>query len=274
MSIDDLPDGVIAAILEKVAASARLPADFLSATMTSKRFTETGRSRSVLKKVSARCFDFSAKKWSDGPKTFLQTCAEAGNLDASYILGMITFYCVKLRADGVAKISLAATGGHKDAIYAMAVIMFNGSGAGEESRDIHGATHLCAHAASLGHVIALRELGFCIHDGYGIERDTQEGRRLVALARAREMAEALDDHGSLLGQPTIANKFMVEWFRARDETQIESGNGDDVLHMCSNRLCGRQETRIREFRQCSLCAMVQYCSRACQARHWSQHAAT
>jgi TPR repeat protein len=187
-----------------------------------------------------------------------------------------------LRADGVAKISLAATGGHTDAIYAMAVIMFNGSGAGEESRDIHGATHLCAHAAALGHVIALRELGFCIHDGYGIERDTQEGRRLVALARAREMAEALDDHGSLLGptepgkggQPTIANKFMVEWFRAGDETQIESGNGDDVLHMCSNRLCGRQESRIREFRQCSLCAMVQYCSRACQARHWSQHAAT
>jgi hypothetical protein len=33
-SIDDLPDGVIASILEKVAASARLPADFLSATMT------------------------------------------------------------------------------------------------------------------------------------------------------------------------------------------------------------------------------------------------
>jgi hypothetical protein len=34
MSIDDLPDGVIAAILEKVAASARSPADFLSATLT------------------------------------------------------------------------------------------------------------------------------------------------------------------------------------------------------------------------------------------------
>jgi hypothetical protein len=34
MSIDDLPDGVIASILESVAASARVPADFLSATMT------------------------------------------------------------------------------------------------------------------------------------------------------------------------------------------------------------------------------------------------
>jgi hypothetical protein len=34
MSIDGLPDGVIASILESVAASARVPADFLSATMT------------------------------------------------------------------------------------------------------------------------------------------------------------------------------------------------------------------------------------------------
>jgi hypothetical protein len=105
-------------------------------------------------------------------------------------------------------------------------------------------------------VIALRELGFCMHDGYGIERDTTEGRRLVDLARAREMAEALDDNGSFLGpteqgkggQPTIANKFMVEWFKAGDATQIESGNDGDVLHMCSNPLCGRQETRAREFR--------------------------
>jgi hypothetical protein len=34
MSIDDLPDGVISSILESTAASARYPADFLSATMT------------------------------------------------------------------------------------------------------------------------------------------------------------------------------------------------------------------------------------------------
>jgi TPR repeat protein len=115
------------------------------------------------------------------------------------------FYCINLRADGIAKISLAAAGGHKDAIYAMAVIMFNGSGGGEESRDIYGATHLCAQAASLGHVIALRELGLCMNDGYGIQRSTIEGRRLVDLARAREMAEALDDNGSLLG-PTEHGK--------------------------------------------------------------------
>jgi hypothetical protein len=101
---------VIASILESVAASARVPADFLSATMTwvyhfsvlfinnpwlqsskrrSKRFTEIGRSGSVSKKVSARCFAVSAKKWSVGAKTFLQTCAEAGNLNAAYTLGMV-----------------------------------------------------------------------------------------------------------------------------------------------------------------------------------------
>lgn len=32
--------------------------------------------------------------------------------------------------------------------------------------------------------------------------------------------------------------------------------------------CGRPETRRHEFRRCSVCGAVNYCSRACQALDW------
>lgn len=234
----------------------------------------------VAKKARAGCLAVRAKNWSLGAKRFLQKFAEAGNVDAAYIFGMIMFYCIKSCEDGIAKISSAALEGHKEAINSLAVIVFNGSGEGEESRDIFGDTELCARAASLGHVIALRELGFCMHDGYGIQRSSIEGRNLVYLARAREMAEALDPSGSLLGptehgkggQPTLANRFMIEWFEGTPRIVLD--NNDDHVRMCSNPLCGRQETRIRKFRRCSVCARVNYCSRACQSRNWTHHKTT
>jgi TPR repeat protein len=114
-------------------------------------------------------------------------------------IAQILFYCLKLRDDGIAKITSAASKGHTDATYSLAVILFNGSGGAEESRDIPAAVALCQQAASNGHLIALRELGFCMHDGYDICQDMQEGHRLVDLAKSLEMAEALDRNGSLLG---------------------------------------------------------------------------
>jgi TPR repeat protein len=93
----------------------------------------------------------------------------------------------------------AAVGGLKEAIYSLAVIVFNGSGGTRESRDIGAAVALCARAAWLGHVGALRELGFCMHDGYGVDRSVADGRRLIVLAKAREMAEAATGSASLIG---------------------------------------------------------------------------
>jgi TPR repeat protein len=178
----------------------------------------------------------------------------------------------------------AAFGGLKEAIYSLAVIVFNGSGGTRESRDIGAAVALCARAASLGHVDALRELGFCIHDGYGVARSVPDGRRLIVLAKAREMAEAATGSASLSGftplrKQDVASRFMVEWAeRRRAENQegadrdapTEGGPSDVQLRMCANKLCGREETRWREFRRCSFCASVHYCSRACQARDWIQ----
>lgn len=38
--------------------------------------------------------------------------------------------------------------------------------------------------------------------------------------------------------------------------------------LCSHELCGRRESRAKEFRCCASCREAKYCSRACQARDW------
>lgn len=62
-----------------------------------------------------------------------------------------------------------------------------------------------------------------------------------------------------------ADKFLVEWFGLKGG---EAGNG---LRMCSHGSCGRPETRRNEYRRCSGCGKVNYCSRGCQAHDWRMH---
>lgn len=61
-------------------------------------------------------------------------------------------------------------------------------------------------------------------------------------------------------EPAPANRFLSEWFSDK-----ELGSG---LRLCSHTGCGRPETRQHEFRRCSVCGNVNYCSRACQALDW------
>lgn len=245
---EDLPDDLLLSILADVAASARSPADLAGATMTCKRFRELGQSKVVLAKVSPRCLAVRAKSWSDSAHRFLQRCADAGNLDACYLLGMIRFYCLGSRGSGAALMAAAAVGGHREALYSLAVIQFNGSGGSKDDRDLRAGAALCARAASLGHVDALRELGHCLQDGYGVRRDPAEGRRLLVAANARELSLALaaaaasaaypfaslpigavaggggvstspllSDFGWSLpeAEPHTANQFMSDWWAAR-----------------------------------------------------------
>lgn len=184
---------------------------------------------------------------------------------------------------------------HAPALYSLAVIQFNGSGS--TSRDLRAGVALCARASFLGHIDALRELGHCLHDGYGVRRDVDEGRKLLLQANVRELAfvmhavtqspsssssttslltwrdwrlrdckylaEAVGSLGGYDGgavQPV--DWFMREWF--------ESGCGGlgEGLRLCSHIGCGRVETRAHEFRRCSVCGKVNYCSRGCQAVDW------
>lgn len=193
----------------------------------------------------------------------------------------------------------AAIKSHAPALYSLAVMQFNGSGGSKNNKDLRAGVSLCARAAVLGHIDALRELGHCLQDGYGVAQNTADGRRLLIQANARELASSLrsmltwqpqhqNEHqwqqlpyascvtiGSM-GCPLLsdfgcnvparevhpANRFLREWF--------ESGIGvmGPNLRLCSHSGCGRPETRPHEFRRCSVCGKVNYCSRGCQAIDW------
>ena len=190
----------------------------------------------------------------------------------------------------------AAIKSHAAALYSLAVIQFNGSGGSKNDKDLRAGVALCARAAFLGHVNALRELGHCLQDGYGVRQNKTEGRKLLIQANARELEtslnssvkqEPLQQHNRRVnyqhytymtgaGCPLLSdfgcnvpapeshpvNVFLKEWF--------ESGVGElgQGLRLCSHKGCGRPETRAHEFRRCSVCGTVNYCSRGCQALDW------
>ena len=190
----------------------------------------------------------------------------------------------------------AAINSHSPALYSLAVIQFNGSGGSKNDKDLRAGVALCARAAFLGHIDALRELGHCLQDGYGVRQNIAEGRRFLVQANARELAAVLSlpsaaanspswltwnklshhrvassatcpllsDFGCNVPAPEAhpASRFLTEWFAE------QGGKPGPGLRMCSHTGCGRPETRRHEFRRCSVCGAVNYCSRACQALDW------
>ncbi|KAJ4960857.1 hypothetical protein NE237_020767 [Protea cynaroides] len=297
---DGLPDDLIVFILCKLSSTAACPSDFINVLITCKRLNDLGLHPLVLSKASPKSFAISANNWSESAHRFLKQCADAGNVQACYTLGMIRFYCLQSRGSGAALMAKAAINSHASALYSLAVIQFNGSGGTKNHKDLKAGVALCARAAFLGHIDALRELGHCLQDGYGIRQNIAEGRRFLVQANARELASVLclstsssapsrpwltwhaQDHhrhvmiGGSTGCPLLsdfgcnvpspeahpANRFLVEWFGLRGGVP---GNG---LRLCSHVGCGRPETRRHEFRRCSVCGAVNYCSRACQALDW------
>ncbi|KAJ6837201.1 putative F-box protein [Iris pallida] len=279
---DGLPDDLVLSVLCRLSSSAESPSDVVSIMMTCKRMNGLGINPMVLSKVSAKSLAIRARNWSDSAHRFLKLCADAGSLEAAYTLGMIEFYCLGSRSAGASLMARAAVGSHAAALYSLAVVQFNGSGGSKGHKDLRAGVALCARSAFLGHVDALRELGHCLQDGYGVRRNVPEGRRFLLQANARELASSSSsssvltwqphqlwsDYGRNIPAPEVgpANRFLVEWFRSRPE---EVGDG---LRGCSYGGCGRPETRRHEFRRCSVCGKVSYCSRACQALHWKlQH---
>ena len=270
-----------------------------------KRLNALGLHPLVLSKASPKAFAVSAKNWSESAHGCLKQFADAGNVEACYTLGMIRFYCLQNRGSGASLMAKAAINSHAPALYSLAVIQFNGSGGTKNDKDLRAGVALCARAAFLGHIDALRELGHCLQDGYGVRQNITEGRRFLVQANARELAAVissaassgnpmrswltwnlhpvphphphpqlrhltgsgcslLSDFGCNVPAPDAhpANRFLSEWFGAR------GGSSGPGLRLCSHDGCGRPETRKHEFRRCSVCGTVNYCSRACQALDW------
>ncbi|KAK4785260.1 hypothetical protein SAY86_001949 [Trapa natans] len=296
---DSLSDDLVLCILSKLVSTAARPSDFISVLSTCKRFNGLGHQPLVLSRASSRTFAVRARNWSDSAYRFLKLCVDAGNIEACYTLGMIRFYCLQNRRGGSSLMAQAAIKSHALSLYSLAVIQFNGSGGTKNDKDLRAGVALCARAALLGHIDALRELGHCLQDGYGVRQNVTEGRRFLVQANARELAAVLSttDAASLLAwtqrggsgsgserlrqdggpgysllsdfgcnlpapEPHPANKFLLEWFAHR------GGPDGYGTRLCSHAGCGRAETRKHEFRRCSVCGTVNYCSRACQALDW------
>ncbi|KAK6160406.1 hypothetical protein DH2020_003787 [Rehmannia glutinosa] len=288
---DALPDDILLSILCKLSSTAGCPAHFLNLLITCKRLNGLGLNSMVLSKASRRMLTVKAKNWSESAHRFLKLCADTGNVEACFTLGMIRFYCLQNRGSGASLMAKAAIGSHAPALYSLAVIQFNGSGGTKNDKDLRAGVALCARAAFLGHIDALRELGHCLQDGYGVKQNIAEGRRFLIQANARELATVLvacpsavvprswlawnphphagcpllSDFGCNVPSPAPhpANQFLSEWFSSRAGNVPGPG-----LRLCSHASCGRPETRRHEFRRCSVCGAVNYCSRACQALDW------
>uniref|UniRef100_A0A1J3CKK1 F-box protein n=1 Tax=Noccaea caerulescens TaxID=107243 RepID=A0A1J3CKK1_NOCCA len=295
--LDSVPDDLVVSILCRLGSTSRCPADFINVLMTCKRLNSLATSPLVLSRLSPKAIAVKAQNWSESAHRFLKRCVDAGSLEACYTLGMIRFYCLQIRGNGASLMAKAAISSHAPALYSLAVIQFNGSGGSKNDKDLRAGVALCARAAFLGHVDALRELGHCLQDGYGVPQNVSEGRRFLVQANARELAAVLSSGIEArswlsLSQPQIAvsnqtpihgcpllsdfgcnvpapethpaNRFLADWFALRGG-DYSPGDG---LRLCSHAGCGRPETRKHEFRRCSICGVVNYCSRACQALDW------
>ncbi|XP_054805173.1 F-box protein At1g67340 [Prosopis cineraria] len=300
---DGLPDDLVLFILSKLSSTAPSPSHFITVLLTCKRLNQLALNRLVLSRAGEKIFAVKAKSWSEYAHRFLRRCVSAGNVHASYTLGMIQFYCLENRESGFKLIAQAASRSHAPALYSLAVIQFNGSGGSKSDKDLKAGVNLCAQASLLGHIDALRELGHCLQDGYGTTQNIAEGRRLLIQANARELARVLrsvsiksfpsrlrsslmmwrvhrrlgndacriewicpllSDYGYSVAVPEVhpANRFLRDWY--------ETGRGvlGEELRLCAHIGCGRPETRPHEFRRCSVCGKVNYCSRGCQALDW------
>ncbi|KAK1357942.1 HCP-like superfamily protein with MYND-type zinc finger [Heracleum sosnowskyi] len=293
---ESLPDDILSVILSKLSSSASSPSDFINALLTCTRMNKLGLQPAVLKHAGMNTVAVRAKNWSDSAERFLRLCVDAGSNEASYLLGMIRFYCLRDTKNGKDLIHKAAIEKHAPALYSLAIILFNGSGGSKETKNIRTACTLSALAAELGSIDALRELGYCFQDGYGLRKSLPSGQTLLIQAAALEVACTIRASPGPLGcesqlttimslktfpsaNPGLgraywsetgfemsprekhpANRFLVEWF--------ENGSGRVGLSMCSDMNCGRPETREKEFRKCAGCGDVKYCSRGCQAHDW------
>ncbi|KAH9314190.1 hypothetical protein KI387_022817 [Taxus chinensis] len=261
---DALPEDLLISIMVSLGSSASSPLDLVNAKLACKRFCSAASHEKVLVHASMGALTVKASKWSEESHKFLRLCAETGNPEARYMLGMIQFYCLMNRVSGVALMAEAASASHPWALYSLGVIQFNGSGGSRKDKMLRAGVVLCAKAAAMGHIDAMRELGHCLQDGYGVKKNVQEGRKFLLQANAKEAILCVYGKCRKNSRWSVKahaiNTFLVEWFALHPAAR--------GLRLCCYSKCGRPETRRHEFRRCSACGSVNYCSRACQALDW------
>ena len=94
------------------------------------------------------------------------------------------------------------------------------------------------------------------------------------------VAEAAKNAAQAHLTATTENRFLLDWYGEKREKDADAAPRDAAATKrayaslplgttsCSHPLCGRVETRRHEFRRCSCCGRVRYCSRSCQGADW------
>lgn len=88
---DVLHDDILISIMLALSSTANSPADFVNAMLVSKRFCAALTDPEVLAKAAIPAFAGKASAWSEGAQRFLTRCSEAGNMEACYTLGMVSY---------------------------------------------------------------------------------------------------------------------------------------------------------------------------------------
>lgn len=161
----------------------------------------------------------------------------------------LNFYCLKRREQGISLLEKAANASHSNATFALAIIKFNGSGGGEESKDLRAGIKLCERATILGHQGAYAELIMCNALGYGVERNERACRLLKEV-------RVFDNYLNCDSTNKIVKALSMGF------SKLPRGN---ELKLCSNIGCRRPETRKDEFRRCPgiRCRKEFFCSYIC-----------
>ncbi|GJP38804.1 hypothetical protein CLOM_g23213 [Closterium sp. NIES-68] len=186
--IDRLPDELVATILRVVYKKAQSLTDIMSLLLTCRRFYDICRPASHWSLLASASVESllptDAARWTSAVQRFLLSAAAEGNIEAIYIAGMISFYCIGNHWAGARLLAQAAECGHGPATYSLAIINFHGSGGTARDTNPQAGVDLCWRAAKLGFMPALQELGHCFVDGYGVSQRVSLGKLLLQHAAA------------------------------------------------------------------------------------------
>ncbi|CAK9166332.1 unnamed protein product [Ilex paraguariensis] len=276
---EGLPDDMVISILCKLSSTARCPSDFINILITCKRLNRLGLHPLVLSKAGPETLAVRAKNWSHHAHRFLRQCINAGNTEASYILGMIRFYCLQDRLTGGSLMAKAAIKSHAPALSTAVVARKPRCYSEPAQRSVPEPPSSVTSTPFVSLGTVSKTVTACAKtspkDVDSSSKPTLASSRMSTLLPANFFQPsdvAVSEpagNGFVIGSPSDArkgigcglwsdfgctsperevhpaNRFLVGWF------ELRGGGPGHGLRLCSFSGCGRPEARIGEFRRCT-----------------------
>lgn len=123
MSLVDLPDDMLGAILGKVGESSFK--DFTGCLISCKTFQRISKYPEVLQRLDLT--QVFSPPWERIPENsqIIYDCAESGNVHAIFLCGLIEYYFTKPRVTGTNNLKMAADVGHCEGMYLYGMALIN-----------------------------------------------------------------------------------------------------------------------------------------------------